>query len=226
MAEYLSYAEALAWSIRQRLPASTDMDEILSLARLGLLEAARKYDPARRVTFKTFAYYRIRGAILDGIRSMTLHSRREHEKIKFQRAMDLYLQQETAAPPAAAPVHETRFGVSELRQMLFVMSSVYLMSLDTFAENGFSPAQTRETPHDELERSEACLRLKKIVAKLPEDEQTVIRLYYYENKTLDEIGGVLGLSKSWICRIHARILKKLEKLFTGSAMTGRNAIRA
>lgn len=223
--QYLPYAEALAWSLRNQLPSTVEMEEVLSLARLGLTDAAQKFDPSRRVSFKTYAYYRIRGAIYDGVRALGISSRREICKYKFTKGMDLFLQNEQDAragdvPPPRAP------AASELKQLVGVMTSIYLLSLDSILENSDILADTLVTPDKEMEKTEAVERLKQVIQHLSSQEQSIIHLYYYENRTLDEIGQALNLSKSWVCRMHGRVLKKLHALFTRTDKIGKGSLRA
>jgi len=222
--KYLPYAEALARSVRHHLPYHVELDELLSLARLGLVDAAQRFDPARGVSFKTYAYYRIRGTIFDGIRSMGPLSRGDVLKYKFQKSMELYLQQElegrSGGGGAARPA-----GLGQIKELLVVMTSIYMLSLDSNAQPGEIASPDGRSPEEQLEQGEALGLLRRHLQRLSEQEQRVIQLYYYENRTLDEIGQELDLSKSWICRIHMRALKKLQKLFSGTARIERTALR-
>lgn len=222
--KYLPYAEALARSLRTQLPGNVEMDEVLSLARMGLVDAAQRYDESRRVSFKTYAYYRIRGAIYDGIRASGPTSRGEVAKYKFRKSMDMYMQQEVdswGSPPAGLRA----VNLGEIKNLLCVMTSIYLLSLDSSLEHVEIAAQAVPNPQEEMEKSEACSVLKRMILQLSEQEQQLLRMYYYENRTLDEIGRELKLSRSWVCRMHARALKKLQKLMLNADKLGRASIR-
>ncbi len=223
--EYLPYAEALARSMRSSLPGHVDSDELLALARLGLVDAAQRFDPNRKVSFKTYAYYRIRGSIFDGLRAMAPASRAEAAKLKFRSAMELYLQQETET--AGSVKGKSRaLGLGEMKDLIFVMTSVYVLSLDTTLEHAEIEARGTRSPHEEMERHELAALLQRFISRLSEQEQQIIRMYYFENRTLDEIGSLLNLSKSWVCRMHARAMKKMQRMFQGAGKPGKTAIRA
>lgn len=222
--QYLSFADSVGKSMRALVPTNIDMDEILSLSRFGLLEAARRFDASRRVSFKTFAYYRIRGAVFDGVRSQGLRTRSESARIKFLRGMDLLMQQRTEASSAGPPARH--LDVVGFRDLIGSMASVYVLSLDGFPEGSKLPAASGDSPHEAVEKSEAARTVCRVLKNLSEQEGKVIRGYYYDDKTLEEIGGDLGLSRSWVCRIHAQALKKLKKMLSREQMVVRQTIRA
>jgi len=223
--EYLPYAEALARSMRSGLPGHVDPDELLSLARLGLVDAAQRFDPGRKVSFKTYAYYRIRGSIYDGLRAMAPTSRNDAAKLKFRSAMELYLQQETETIGSVRGKNRA-LDLGEMKNLIFVMASAYVLSLDTTLEHAEIEARGTRSPHEEMERHELADLLQRLIRRLSEQEQQIIRMYYFENRTLDEIGSLLNLSKSWVCRMHARAMKKMQKMFQGAGKPGKTAIRA
>jgi RNA polymerase sigma factor for flagellar operon FliA len=222
--KYLPYAEALARSLRTQLPGNVEMEEILSLARMGLVDAAQRYDESRRVSFKTYAYYRIRGTIFDGVRASGPTTRGEVAKYKFRKSMDMYMQQEVDAW-GTSPAGLKAINLGEFKNLMFVMTSIYLLSLDSSMEHMEIPSHAVPSPHEEMEKSEALSRLKRLTTQLSEQEQHLLRMYYYENRTLDEIGHELKLSRSWVCRMHSRALKKLQKLFQNADKAGRTSIR-
>src|SRR5882724_8482682 len=97
-----SYARAIATNVLKKLPSSVDKDDIHGAAELRLVEAAQAYDPRRPVRFKTFAFYRIQGAVYDAIRKMSWYSRSAYQELKFNMAANEYLKDYSEAPPAAA----------------------------------------------------------------------------------------------------------------------------
>ena len=222
--KYLPYAEALARSLRTQLPMYVEMDEILSLARMGLVDAAQRFDESRRVSFKTYAYYRIRGAIFDGIRASGPTSRGEVAKYKFRKSMDMYMQQEVDSWGAASSGIKA-VNLSDFKNLIFVMTSIYLLSLDTSMEHVEIPAHAVQSPHEEMEKTEAVGLLRRLIGQLSAQEQQLLQLYYFQNRTLDEIGQELKLSRSWVCRMHARALKKLQKLFLSADKAGKSSLR-
>jgi len=222
--KYISYAEALARSLASQIPMRMEIEEIVSLAHMGLLEAAQKFDASRRVSFKTFAYYRIRGAVYDGMRASGPLSREQLIKYRFQRNMDSYLQQQSDAQISSSSARQIP-DLNQLKDLVSTMTSVYLLSMDSTLEHREIASEAGHSPFDAVEKSEAITWLRTTISSLPEQEQTIIRKYYYENKTLDEIGQDMNLSKSWVCRIHARIVKKLQQIHKKNGISGKTSLR-
>jgi RNA polymerase sigma factor for flagellar operon FliA len=203
---YRSYSHAISAEILKKLPSSVDRDDVIGAAELGLVEAAQNFDPSRGVLFKTFAYYRIRGAIYDSLRKMGWL--KGEPRLRFEAGANEYLKDYTeagageAAPPAKA------YG--ELQQLSSAVLTSYMLSLDGAK---FEIADSKGlSPEDALVERDAQRQLKDALAQLPENNRRVIEDYYFHDATLEEIGGRLGLSKSWVCRLHAKSLDMLRAL--------------
>ena len=176
-------------------------------ARLGLLEAAERFDPTMNVDFKTFAYYRIKGAIYDGLRKSGWVPRALYAKIKFEQATNNYLEymsqnsRSLDEDEKAAEVYDT---VNSL-------ASIYVISIDASEE----PMEIEDTSAKNSEQVAQFQQLKEhmkaSIELLPGKERKLIKMYYFQNKTLEEAGAELGLSKSWTSRLHARALELLFK---------------
>lgn len=211
---YRSYAHAIAAEVLRKLPRSVDKDEARSAAELGLVEAANAFDPSRGVLFKTFAYYRIRGAIYDSLRKMGWLSK-QYPKLRFETGMNEYLADYSAGDTSdAAPQNE----LDEIRQLTSSVVSCYLLSLESIGyEVAEDPARS---PEESYRSREEQSRLRAAVAQLPPKNRLVLEEYYFREVTLEEIGKKLGLSKSWVSRIHAKSLDMLRELLEQSAPAG------
>lgn len=186
IAEHHKMVLGLAGRLRRELSLSGDLEDLIAFGFGGLLEAERRYDPSRGVRFRTFAYYRVRGAMLDGVRKMAYLPRRAHERLKA----------EAERVPTAAPTALDK---------AFTRMSANLTSA--------SPVQgsfAEESPESALLKNESIERLLGALARLPERERAVIRGHYFEGRPLDDLAAELGVSKSWASRIHTQALGALR----------------
>jgi RNA polymerase sigma factor for flagellar operon FliA len=208
---YRSYSHAIAAEILKKLPSSVDRDDVVGAAELGLVEAAQSFDPSRGVLFKTFAYYRIRGAIYDALRKMGWF--RTEARLRFEAGANEYLKDYTEGSDTGAPPPSEVAG--ELQQLTSAVITSYVLSLD--ASNSEVADPKIVSAEDVLLQSEAQQHLKKAMSQLPENNRRLIEAYYFEDATLEEIGRLLGLSKSWVSRLHAKSLDMLRTLMRETA---------
>lgn len=198
-----TYSHAIAAEMAKTLPHTVDRDDLVGAAELGLVEAARNFDPTRGVLFKTFAYYRIRGAIYDSLRKLGLM--KGAPKLRFEAGANDLLQ-EYASEPAAGPDAQSTWA--ELQTVTDTLASVYVVSLDALVQE---PADvTSSSPEEQVGAQQDRTRVRAALEALPPKNRQVIEDYYYNDCTLEDIGRKLGLSKSWVCRLHARSLEMLR----------------
>jgi RNA polymerase sigma factor for flagellar operon FliA len=186
IAQHRKMVLSLATRLRRELALAGDLEDLVAFGFGGLLEAERRYDASRGVRFQTFAYYRVRGAMLDGVRQMADLPRRAHERLKAA----------TEPRPTAAP---------SALDKAFTRMSARLTSP--------SPVQGRyaeESPEGALLKNESIERLLRALSALPPRERAVIRGHYFEGRSLDALAVKLGVSKSWASRIHRRALRALR----------------
>jgi RNA polymerase sigma factor FliA len=201
----LSYAHAIAAEVSRKLPLVVERQEVQGWAELGLVEAARSFDPARGIQFKTFAYYRIKGAIFDGLRKMGWPSRGQYQRLRFEMAANEYLKDaSTQAPPAASAEHQ----LQDLRNLTANVMSCYMLSLEAMPQEPVDEKQV--SAEDRVVRDQQHSRLRQSLSRLPERNRRVLEMCYFEDLTLEEVGKQLGLSKSWVCRLHAKSLELLR----------------
>jgi RNA polymerase sigma factor for flagellar operon FliA len=199
----LGYAKALAIQVRGELASPQDLEELMAHGARGLVEAAERWDPARGVTFATFAYYRIRGAIFDGMRKGGWLPR----ELRFAAAAnDLLENLGDRERPPDAPRDTIEDQVAELGQALDGLSTVFLTSRSA---NSRELADAAPAASEQLEEQETLREIRAAVTRLPEKERQLVEAYYYEGQTLEAAGKRFGLSKSWCCRLHARAIQLL-----------------
>ncbi len=210
MEQYLPYASSIAGRVMKTLSSAVDFDDVMCNARMGLLEATRKFDASLNVDFKTFAYYRIKGAIYDGLRKTGWIPRSLYARIKFEQATNEYLQYMSERNSATAVA--ARDELTEVFDTVNSLASIYVISLDA-SEEGTMEIEDKSNKDVEqsAEFQQVKQHMKEAIESLDEKERKLVKMYYFQNKTLEEAGAELGLSKSWTSRLHARALEVLFK---------------
>ncbi len=204
--QYFPYATSIANRVAQSLSSGVDYDDILCNARLGLLEAAQRYDSTQDVDFRTFAYYRIKGAIFDGLRKSGWIPRSLYAKLKFEEAANDYLQY--MSHRQAHEEHTQKSEEAAIHQTVNSLASIYVISLDADEEiDVIDENQVDLEQKTALHQVRSHMRLA--INALPPKEKQLIMMYYFQNRTLEEAGEKLHLSKSWTSRLHARALEML-----------------
>ena len=192
-----------------------DRDDVYGFGMLGLIAAADAWDPSRGLQFSTFAYTKIRGAILDELRRMDFLPRGRREKVRALDKAVRDLEQENSLPPTPEEIGE-RMGLepAEVDQILGHARLSTEMSLDEgpTAQLAQLLRDPRcDCPVDSAEWGEMRDVLAEAITRLSEQEQTVITLYYGEELLLKEISEVLGVTESRVSQIHSRALYRLNR---------------
>jgi len=206
----------------------SDADDLISAGIIGLLDALEKYDPAMQTNFRTYARYRIRGAILDEIRSLQWTPRSIQEKIQSLKKAYTHLEQSLSRPPTEEEVaYVLSMDLHEFRRMLVQIGSSTLLALSQKCSRceDSDPLETLVEdpnaidPADQLVSDETESILADAIKSLPEREALVITLYYYEEMTMREIGEILSRTESRICQIHASAILHLFQALSSRTMT-------
>jgi RNA polymerase sigma factor for flagellar operon FliA len=201
----LSYAHAIAAEVSRKLPLVLERKEIQGWAELGLVEAAESYDPSRGIQFKTFAYYRIKGAIFDGLRKMGWPSKAQYQRLRFEMSANEYLKDVASVAPPAVPAEQQ---LQDLQNLTANVMSCYMLSLDAMPQEPVD--QNQMSAEEKMVRDQQQKNLRLSLSQLPERNRKVLELFYFHDQTLEEIGKKLGFSKSWVCRLHAKSLELLR----------------
>lgn len=212
---HLDLAQRAAKMIYPRVKAHVEFDELVALAHVGLAEAAQRYEPDRGASFNTFAWYRVQGAVIDGLRKATSLPRREWAQLVALRAASEYLEHRAERDAGAAQrgVEPPRGAdaLAAAKQAMSAIQTMYMTSLEAMRENGFDPQDEQApTASDAIERAQVSKRLAAAFATLPKKERALMRKHYWEGKNLLEAGEELGMSKSWASRLHAQAVERLR----------------
>ncbi len=208
---------ALAHRIHRRLPHHIPLEDIICYGQLGLAQAARSFQHEHGSKFTTFAYYRIRGAIFDGLTKMNWTSRSAYQRMKAeQMANEVLDPSDTGKEDRTDPELEAKW----LAQSSERLAVVYLASgaaADESQPMDFVDEKS-QTPDTIAANSELHEVLNKTVDSLPEPGKSLIRFAYFENMSLAEAAEQLGKSRSWACRLHSKILTQLAQTLNAPAL--------
>ncbi|HET6464971.1 MAG TPA: FliA/WhiG family RNA polymerase sigma factor [Nitrospiria bacterium] len=219
IAEFAPAIRYIAQRLAFRLPPSLDVEDLIHAGVIGLMDALGKYDPSRKARFKTYAEFRIRGAMLDEIRSLDWVPRSVREKIGLLRKTLEQLEKRLGRFPTEEEIaRELDMSIEECGALMLQARGVALVSLDDLGLSGCDPRTLLETlvdaraedPFLSLLQQEARDKLMGGVHSLPEKEQQVVSLYYHDELTLKEIGQILGITESRVCQLHAQAIMRLK----------------
>jgi RNA polymerase sigma factor for flagellar operon FliA len=208
--QYAPLVKYVAGRLRTRMPDTVEQDDLVSDGVLGLMDAIERFEPARGLSFQTFAVPRIRGAIIDGMRSMDFVPRSVRDKLRIvvraQKALELKLGR---APEDAEIAQEAGIPVQQLRDLSRQASSNHA-NLDDF---DLADELSQAADHH-VEQGDVNASLMRVVDQLAERDQVIIALYYFEGLTLAEIGLVLGVTESRVSQVHRRATITLRDRLT------------
>lgn len=213
---HLGKVKFIADRIAARLPPSVGRDDLYGVGVIGLIDAVERYDVSRGVAFTTFAEMRVRGAILDNLRSLDWASRSARRRAREVQAAYASVEQEKGRHATEEEVAEyMRIPLAELHENLLEISGLSVWDLDERDENtGTSLSDTifdrAASPLENLEESEKRRRLAAAIENLPERERQVIALYYVEELNMKEIGAVLSITESRVSQLRTQATVRLR----------------
>ncbi len=216
---HLSMIDFWVDRMRTQVPGYLKRDEMVSAARLGLVDAAHRFNPAKGVLFKTFAEQRIRGAVLDEVRRMDWASRSGREKYSRLCETVNRLQNELGESPSEAEIAgDLGISLDQYHKLLTDVSHLSLISLEetmSASEDGQSlydklEDPDSENPHQVFEENELAEILAEQIQNLSEKERLVVSLYYYEECTQKEIAEILSITEGRVSQIHSQALIRMK----------------
>ncbi len=208
---------SLASKISRNIPVRIELEDLVAYGQVGLAEAAREFKPDRGSRFTTYAYYRVRGAIYDGVSKMSWTSRARYNRMRYEQMANETLREvNESSPPADDPSLEDE--ASWLRGVAEKLTVVYLTG-GYEGEQGGALEDPAAPPATIVASREIYQRLRELVEALPPAERRLIRTVYFEGATLQQAADRLRISKSWASRVHAKTLgvlaTSLRKLGVG-----------
>lgn len=218
---HLDVARKAAAMIFPRVKNHVEFDELVAFGTEGLAEAAQRYDAKKGASFATFAWYRVQGSIVDGLRKQTNLPRSVWRTLTALRAANDYLENRgerdrgaaekgVAAPQGADALASVKSALSAIRTM-------YMTSFEALRAEGYDQALVTDAPEERLHAARMAKKLREALEALPEREAAMIKKHYYEGKNLVEAGEEMGISKSWASRLHAQAVEKLRTIVDAEA---------
>ncbi|WP_106497602.1 FliA/WhiG family RNA polymerase sigma factor [Lentibacillus sp. Marseille-P4043] len=207
--------------IASHLPSNVSKDDIKSFGLMGLFDALKKFDPNRDLKFDTYASFRIRGAIIDGLRKEDWLPRSIREKTKKIEKVSVELEQKLHRSPTSEEI-ATKVGLEAREVETLIRDTLFanVLSIEDKPKEATNehkegigyilPDEASVLPDEQMMQSELNQELAQGIKSLNENEQMVISLFYHEELTLTEIGHVLGLTTSRISQIHRKAIFKLR----------------
>ena len=222
--QYLPMVKQIAGGIVGKLPAGVSMDELIDAGVIGLSESIDRYDTKTSAKFETYAFTRVRGAMMDELRKMDWVPRSMREKTKrlneAHRILTAKLNRQPSQGELAEHLEITLDKFHKLRKETIAANPISF-DREIFFDSGesmnlYDVVEERDaiTPMKSLEDKELKSMLVEEIENLPKNEKLVIDLYYYEGLTLREIAEILNFSESRICQIRLKVEKKLKTALT------------
>jgi RNA polymerase sigma factor for flagellar operon FliA len=221
--DHLPIVRFIARRIHERLPRHVPIEDLYSAGVVGLLDALAKFESSKQIKFRTYAQYRIRGAILDSLRSLDWSPRKLRRQARaVEEAIQILTAQLGRSPTEIEIAQQLQIDLEAYQHLLGELKSLEVGTLHTErspdAGDGewiYLPNRPEDDPLFRFLDAELRERLTKAITELPERERLVMTLYYYEETTMKEIGLILGIVESRVSQIHASAVLHLRALLAG-----------
>jgi len=218
--EHLPQVRLVACRIHERLPESVNLDDLISVGTIGLIDAIDRFDPGHNVKLKTYAEYKIRGAILDSLRRLDWAPREQRRRSKqVEAAISSVEQRLHRAPTEDEIARQLELSLEEYHKWLVNIRGVNLASLEAPTPDDdrhdllkYISDDQESWPSRLLERSEEQRLLSAAINKMPRAERIVIHLYYHEDLTLREIARVVNLHESRVSQLKSQAILRLRSV--------------
>ena len=227
---YAPLVKYVAGRMSSGLPSHVEESDLISYGLLGLISAIERFEPEREIKFETFAITRIKGSIIDELRSLDWVPRSVRTKAREIEKANAKLEHKLhRAPTDQEMAQELGVEIEDFQDSLVRISNSSVVALDelwTVSDSSGDQVSLLDTiqdpqaadPATEMDTTEMKDRLADAIARLPEREKLVVALYYYENLTLREIGEVLGVTESRVSQLHTKAVLRLKSRLQGDPL--------
>jgi RNA polymerase sigma factor for flagellar operon FliA len=228
LAAHAPLVKRLAHQLRAKLPPSVEVDDLIQAGMIGLLDAVNRYEETHGAQFETYAVQRIRGAMLDELRSTDWLPRSIRQNMRKIEVGINVLQQRLGRPPAETEIaEELKLSLSEYQDMLSDGSGHQLIYYEDFHDNegneNFLDRYCVDESSDPLQtllNGDFRAAVVGAIQALPEREKILMGLYYEQEMNLKEIGAVMGVSESRVCQLHSQAVSRLRSKLKDASWTG------
>ncbi len=209
---YLPALRALAFRLKERLPSSIDVNDLISIGVEEMIKLVSRYDKEQNNSFWGFVKKRVYGAMLDYLRSLDIMSRNNRKIIKdIDTLIDEYYQKYEEEPDDKYLAQRLNLEVEKVKEVRQAHAVSYVLPLDEQVN-----CYTEDNTLEKIEKQALLDKVSEVLETLKEREQLIIQLYYYEELSLKEISDMLNISESRISQIHKKLLRKLrERVISG-----------
>jgi RNA polymerase sigma factor for flagellar operon FliA len=214
--KYVELVKVICGRLYPNYSKYLEFDELVSYGIIGLIDAIDKFDYKKEVKFETYGNIRIRGAIIDQLRSMDWVPRSTRQKFKqIEKAIDILVEEKGNDFSDKDIAIKVEMSVEDVNELLAEMSTFSILSLEEKIEDSNSNFELKSnnkdfSPEDNLLNDEFKNTLVGVIESLPNKEQMVIKLYYYSELTYKEIASIMGISESRISQIHSTAISKIK----------------
>lgn len=204
---YMPALRALAFRLKERLPSSIDVNDLISIGVEEMIKLASRYEKEQNNSFWGFVKKRVYGAMLDYLRSLDVMSRNNRKIIKdIDTLIDEYYQKYEEEPDDKYLAQRLNLEVEKVKEVRQAHAVSYVLPLDEQVN-----CYTEDNTLEKIEKQALLDKVSEVLETLKEREQLIIQLYYYEELNLKEISEMLGISESRISQIHKKLLRKLRE---------------
>jgi RNA polymerase sigma factor for flagellar operon FliA len=219
--EGMDLVDLLARQLRRQFGPYVQVEDLMSQGREALLAAARSFDPDRAVPFRRWANLRIRGAMIDSVRSGGNLPRRVYRKLRAVQAADR-VHENSAEEQAAAPVVSDIDADAKIADQLGTSAMAMAMAFLSMRSGDVidRAPDDRESPEEAVGNAELLARIREAIAERPEAERRLLERHYFEDVSFEETARELGLSKSWASRLHSRAIEGVAKALKRGRVAG------
>ena len=212
---HLALVKRIAYHLLGRLPSTVQVDDLIQAGTLGLIEAAKNYDPSQGASFETYAGIRIRGSILDEVRHGDWSPRSLHKKMRQLSEASREIENQTGRDARDFEIAEKlNISLDDYHVVLRESATIKMSSLSYSEESPDQDIPTDKEPLSVLQKEGFQQALTRSISELPEREQLMMSLYYNEELNFKEIGQVLEVSESRVCQIHTQTMAILREKMT------------
>lgn len=218
--ENLYLVKIIAYQVAVNLPPHIDVNDLIGAGTIGLIEAIDRFDTGKGVQFNTYASIRVRGAIMDELRSMDWMTRSMRDKSNQLEKAYIEIERKTGRPAEVEEVANLlEISTEDLHTILGQVSAISVMSLEDMGighhDEGMDILECIKDPEGKdpmtvVKFNELKRKIAEAVETLPDKEKLIISLYYYDELTLKEIGKVLNITESRVCQLHSQTMHRLK----------------
>ena len=207
---YMPALRAMAFRLKERLPSSIDVNDLISIGVEEMIKLSRKYDKEQNDSFWGYVKKRVNGAMLDYLRSLDVLSRNNRKIVKeLDLLIDEYYQEHECEPDDEYLAKALNLDIDKIKEARIALEISYVLPLEEQIN-----CYCEDSTLDRIERESLIEKVSEVLSQLKEREQLIVQLYYYEELSLKEISEILDISESRISQIHKKLLKKLRERLT------------